>query len=96
MFLMEKQKKDKVVGVRFSPDEIAEVESACRIIGLPLATYIRTVVLRDIAQTNPSDPIAKGRMDKQIQEFGETLARMFIKANEEATKEKKKRKSGKS
>jgi hypothetical protein len=95
MFLMEKQKKDKVVGVRFSPDEIAELESACREINLPLATYIRTVVLRDIAQAKPSDPIAKAKMDKQIQEFGETLARMFIKASEEADKGKKKGKTKK-
>ncbi len=92
MLLMEKQKKDRVIGVRFSADEIAQIESACKEIGLPLATYIRTVVMRDLAQAMPSDPIAKARMDKQVQELGETFARMFIKAHEEANKEKPKRK----
>lgn len=95
MLFMEKQKKEKVIGVRFSADEIAQIESACKEIGLPLATYIRTVVMRDLAQAMPTDPIAKARMDKQVQELGEAFARMFINAHEEANKEKSKKKPGK-
>ena len=86
-----------MIGVRFSAEEIALVEEACKEIGLPLATYVRTVVLQDVAKAHPTDPVAKARMDKQIQELGEAFARILVKAHQDATQEKKgrKRKAGK-
>lgn len=55
--------------IRLSQVELAQIRQACEPLGLKATTYVRTVLMRELARTFPADQGAKDRMLEAIAEM---------------------------
>lgn len=84
-----KQTRTARMMIRWRPVEMKGIEAMCADLGMKPATYVRTIVLRDIAGAFPGDPGAKERLVEQVAEMANQVAKMLMSG--EAKMEKKRK-----
>jgi hypothetical protein len=88
---MESHRQERIT-VRFTPEEVALVRQLVKGTGLPISTYIRATVMKDVQAALPSDPLAQLKAREVQEELGAALAAMMVKAFKEAEREAKRKK----
>lgn len=60
------RKISRQMQIRLTKEEYSNIERACSDLGMKPATYVRTILLRELAATFPKDEGAKNRLVEQV------------------------------
>lgn len=76
-----KKLNNVAIQIRLRPEEHAFLKAACADMGIKPATYVRTVLLKDLAAAFPKDKNAKRLLVDQVAEIAGQVVRALSRAD---------------